>query len=925
MDKQQKISKAIHHEKGDLQTQAILQTAMDGFWIVDLKGKFIDVNEVACKMVGYTRTEMLKLSIFDLERVETAEQTKKHIQKVFENGEDRFQTKHRCKNGETIDVELSVKIQLDQNLILVFVRDITERVQNEKRITDLVERLTLSQEASSAGSWDWDIQNNIFYWSKEFLNLFGMEPDTVPGFESWTRSLYPDDIELASKRIKDAIDNKTDLLQDYRIVLPDGTMRWIRATGKVTCQNDIPIRMIGLCIDFSEEKRAEEALSESEKKFRSLFESMSEGIVYEDHDGNIISANPAAERLLGLSLDQLQGRTSLDPRWKAIHEDGSPFPGEYHSLHVAAKTGKPSTDEIMGIYNPKMDSYIWLSVNSTPEFVPGKKIPFRAFAVFRDVTERKKSDEALKSSEERYRMLFQNLNAGYALHEIILNAEGKPCDYRFLEINPAFERLTSLNAADIIGKKAMEILPNSESYWVDTYGDVALKGKIVNFENYSQVLNKHYQVSAYSPEPGKFATVFLDITERKQAEEALQKSEAQLRLILDATPFPIAIVDTEDNKINFWSRSAFDVFGHTAPTTSKWYELAYPDPDYRREVVGRWKPFLEKARSSRQATNTGEYQVTCRDGSVVTCELYATFLADLLIVTFNNITLRKRAEVNALDSQHKLSEALEVSNRSRKTLLSVLEDQRRAQQEIIKLNTELEHRVIERTAQLEAANKELEAFSYSVSHDLRAPLRHISGFADMLSRDAQEQLPEKSQHYLDVINNSAKKMGTLIDDLLSFSRTGRAEIKKTNFTMNQVLDDALLQVKNSTVNRRISWNITNLPEVFGDYNLVRQVWINLLDNAIKYTGTRKNALIHIDCTEEKEEYIFSIRDNGVGFDMKYANKLFGVFQRLHSIEEFEGTGIGLANVRRIISRHGGRTWADAKLDLGATFYFSLPR
>jgi len=150
-------------------------------------------------------------------------------------------------------------------------------------------------------------------------------------------------------------------------------------------------------------------------------------------------------------------------------------------------------------------------------------------------------------------------------------------------------------------------------------------------------------------------------------------------------------------------------------------------------------------------------------------------------------------------------------------------------------------------------------------------------------------------------------------------------MNKSSFTMNQVLDDALLQVKISTADREISWKIANLPEVFCDYNLVRLVWINLLENAIKYTGTRKKAEIDIDGTEEKEEYVFSIRDNGVGFEMKYANKLFGVFQRLHSIEEFEGTGIGLANVRRIISRHGGRTWADAKLDEGATFYFTLPK
>lgn len=239
-------------------------------------------------------------------------------------------------------------------------------------------------------------------------------------------------------------------------------------------------------------------------------------------------------------------------------------------------------------------------------------------------------------------------------------------------------------------------------------------------------------------------------------------------------------------------------------------------------------------------------------------------------------------------------------------------------------NQNLEQKVSERTRELEEVNKELESFSYSVSHDLRTPLRHISGFADMLANEFQEQLPDKAKHYLKTINNSARKMGALIDDLLQFSRTGRVELKKTLVEMKKVIDDAKLILIPTIGGRNIDWEIEPLPEIYGDHNLLYQVWVNLLDNAIKYTRNKDKTIIKIGYRIEAGEYIFFIQDNGVGFDMHYTQKLFGVFQRMHSSAEFEGTGIGLANVRRIISRHGGRTWADAEVDKGATFYFSLP-
>lgn len=249
----------------------------------------------------------------------------------------------------------------------------------------------------------------------------------------------------------------------------------------------------------------------------------------------------------------------------------------------------------------------------------------------------------------------------------------------------------------------------------------------------------------------------------------------------------------------------------------------------------------------------------------------------------------------------------------------------KAREEIHKLNAELEERVIARTQELDFKNKELEAFSYSVSHDLRAPLRHISGYVDLLLKREKANLSEKGEHFLNSIALSSRQMGELIDDLLQFSRTGRAEMRAAFLDMNGLVKEVVESSSKGLGNRKIVWDISELPEVFADASLLRQVWVNLLSNAIKFSKKVENTKIRISWQETDTEYIFSVKDNGAGFDMNYSQKLFGVFQRLHPKDEFEGTGIGLANVQRIIVRHGGRVWAEAEPENGAEFFFSLPK
>jgi PAS domain S-box-containing protein len=375
--------------------------------------------------------------------------------------------------------------------------------------------------------------------------------------------------------------------------------------------------------------------------------------------------------------------------------------------------------------------------------------------------------------------------------------------------------------------------------------------------------------------------------ELRQARDELEIEVAertQQASLLDLTHDTIFVRDMSGT-ITYWNQGALELYGWRAEEAigKRSHDLlrtGFPVllEDIEAELLrtGRWD---------------GELKHTRADGNVV--------------VVASRWSLRR-------DERGQPTVIMETSND--------ITERKQREQEIRVLNEELG----KRSAQLEASNKELEAFAYSISHDLRAPLRHMVGFTELLKKNTASVLNEKNQRYVMMILESAKRMGDLIDDLLAFSRIGRAETRQTMVSLEQLVQEVLTELRQDTGGRDIVWKVAEFPSAYGDRSMLRVALVNLIANAVKFTRTRARAEIEIGCTVQgPNQVVLFVRDNGVGFDMKYVNKLFGVFQRLHPAEEFEGTGIGLATVQRIVHRHGGRVWAEGVVDRGATFFLSL--
>jgi PAS domain S-box-containing protein len=804
---------------------------------------------------------------------------------------------------------------------------ITRRKQAEQAMRESEERYRLLADNAEDFVVLHDAQGHRLYVSPSYYRVTGWTPDEFHRTD-WRSRVHPDDIPVAERAWQANMAGQITTIE-YRLRCRDGSWIWAEARCNPIFGSDGKItNLLIWSRDITARKRAETSMREGEALLRSITDHSEDMIFVKDRDSRYLYMNPAGLRLTATTLEQIRSRTDLE--WNPNTEEAAGFMAADHRV---VSSGQSETVEET-VTSPQGARHVFLTRKTPRLDANGNTVG--VVGICRDITKRKRAEDALRESEERFRSLYASMTETVALHEIVADAEGKAVDYRILDINPAFTKITGIPRNRAVGALASTLYGTSKAPFLDIYARVAASGEPASFDAFFKPLAKHFEISVFSPQRGQFATVASDISARKEAERCLAKQQTLLegmnRILQEAIRCEnendlatrcLAITqELTDSQFGFINElNAAGTMDCLALTNPGWDACNIPYSEatallkdmpvrgIRASVIQSGKPLTINDTTSHPdpiqlpAGHPPIHRLLCVPLKIGEKAIGLIALAN------------KPLDYSLEDEQW--TESLAAA------FLEALQ-RLRARQQMRALNALLDHRVRERTTQLETANKELESFSYSVSHDLRAPLRAISGFAGMLAEDHAQHLNDEGRRLLGVINNEASRMGQLIDDLLHFSRAGRRPLQTANVDMHALAQVTFDECRAQTPRRDIRFQLHPLPPAQGDAAMLRQVWTNLISNAVKYTRPKTDTEINITGHGEDGELIYTVRDNGVGFDMEHAQNLFGVFQRLHSENEFEGTGVGLALVQRIIHRHGGRVWAEARPGEGAAFHFTLP-
>jgi PAS domain S-box-containing protein len=850
-----------------------LEAAPCAMLMVDKDGKVTLVNAQAEQLFGYERSELLERPIEMLvpNRYRGAHPAHRKVfsghptTRAMGAGRDLYGLR---KDGAEVPIEIGLNpIETEAGtFVLASIIDISERKRAD-------ERFRLVVEAAPSAMIMIDNQGLISLVNTQTERLFG-----------YTRT------ELLGQRMEKLVP------QRYRVSHPDlrrdffanpstrsmGAGRDLYGLRKDGSEMPIEIGLnpidtaegafvLASIIDITERKRAESQL-------RQVIEHAPNGMVMVSREGKIAMVNAQIEKWFGYQRDELLGQsieTLVPQRFRANH-------ASYRDGFIA----QPSTRSMgagRDLYGLRRDgSEFPVEIGLNPmETEQGMMV----LGTIVDITERKEAEENLRRSQEQLAGVI-----GSAMDAIITIDE----DQRIVLFNSAAERMFLFPAEDAMGQALDRFIPErfraAHQQHVQGFGETHVTrrsmgalGALYGLRADGEEFPIEASISQIESDGKKLYTVILrDVSERKRAEEAL-KEQAR---ILDLAP---VLIRDLGGRILFWNKGAEQMYGWTAEEalekfTHNLLKTEFPRPE--EEI---------KARLLARGHWEGELIHTTKDGRQ-------------LVIACHWVLHR--------DEQGKAKAILEVNND--------VTERKQAESEIRRLNEELEQRVADRTAQLQAANKELEAFSYSVSHDLRAPLRHINGFSQALLEDYAEQLDDDGKQHLNEVRSASQEMAKLIDDLLQLARVTRGEMRREEVNLSEMARSVIEELQKINGKRNVTIEIKEGLKARGDKRLLRVMLINLLGNAWKFTSHREDAEVIFGHARQNGESFYFVRDNGAGFDMTYANKLFGAFQRLHSAGEFEGTGIGLATVQRIINRHGGRVWAEGTVNEGASFYFTLP-